>query len=108
MGKSTEMARALVLDGPSRLSEVELPVPTIEGDGAVLRVEACGLCGTDHELFSGRLSWSPYGFVPGHETVGVIESIGEAAAARWGVAAGDRVAVEIFQSCRQCPSCVRR
>ena len=105
MGKPTEMARALVLDGPSRLSEVELPVPTIEGDGAVLRVEACGLCGTDHELFSGRLSWSPYGFVPGHETVGVIEAIGEAAAARWGVAAGDRVAVEIFQSCRQCPSC---
>jgi alcohol dehydrogenase len=107
MGKPTEIARELVLDGPSRLSEVELPVPTIEGDGAVLRVEACGLCGTDHELFSGRLSWSPYGFIPGHETVGIIESIGEAAATRWGVAAGDRVAVEIFQSCRQCPACVR-
>jgi alcohol dehydrogenase len=43
--------------------------------------------------------------VPGHETVGVLERIGDAAAQRWGVASGDRVAVEVFQSCRVCDAC---
>jgi len=43
--------------------------------------------------------------VPGHETVGVIEALGPRAAERWGVAVGDRVAVEVFQSCRECPEC---
>jgi alcohol dehydrogenase len=33
------------------------------------------------------------------------EQIGDAAARRWGVAAGDRVAVEVFQSCRVCDAC---
>ena len=45
-------------------------------------------------------------FVPGHETVGVIEEIGARAAERWGVAVGDRVAVEVFQSCRDCGRCL--
>ena len=39
-------------------------------------------------------------FVPGHETVGIVEAIGAAAAERWGVQPGDRVAVQVFQSCR--------
>src|SRR5690349_16028235 len=97
-------ARALVLEAPRRLVERELPLPVVGDDDAVLRVEACGLCGTDHEQFTGLLP-GPGAFVPGHETVGVIEEIGDAAAARWGVAAGDRVAVEVFQSCRTCDAC---
>src|SRR6185295_11968246 len=44
-------------------------------------------------------------FVPGHETVGVLEQIGPGAAKRWGVARGDRVAIEVFQSCRTCAAC---
>src|SRR2546429_54732 len=73
-------------------------------DDAVLRVEACGLCGTDHEQYTGHLAGG-FAFVPGHETVGVLESIGDIAAERWGVATGDRVAVEVFQSCRVCDAC---
>jgi alcohol dehydrogenase len=37
--------------------------------------------------------------------VGVIEQVGDDAARRWGVAEGDRVAVEVFQSCRVCNAC---
>ena len=61
-------------------------------DDGLVRVEACGLCGTDHEQYTGELA-SGFAFVPGHETVGIIETIGPRAAQRWGVAAGDRVAV---------------
>ena len=95
---------ALVLEAPWTLRRRELPCPQIGEDDGLLRVEACGLCGTDHEQFSGHL-FGGFAFIPGHESVGVIEEIGPAAAARWGVAAGDRVAVEVFQSCRACTSC---
>ena len=97
-------ACALVLEAPRRLVPRELPLPAIGADDGLLRVEACGLCGTDHEQFTGEL-FPGYAFVPGHESVGVIEQIGPRAAARWGVREGDRVAVEVFLSCRECAAC---
>ena len=73
-------------------------------DGAIVRVEACGLCGTDHEQYTGVLH-PGFAFVPGHETVGVIEALGATVGDRWQVAVGDRVAIEVFQSCRRCAAC---
>lgn len=98
------VARALVLEAPRRLVTREFPLPTVGDDDALVRVQACGLCGTDHEEYTGALAGG-FAFVPGHETVGVIEAIGERAARRWRVDRGDRVAVEVFQSCRQCANC---
>jgi alcohol dehydrogenase len=63
------------------------------------------LCGTDHEEYTGQL-FPGYAFVPGHESVGIIEQIGPDAAQRWNVRAGDRVAVEVFLSCGACAACV--
>jgi alcohol dehydrogenase len=97
-------ARALVLDEPRRLVVRELPVPAVGDDDAVLRVEACGLCGTDHEQYTGALP-AGFAFVPGHESVGTIEAIGPRAEERWGVSAGERVAIEVFLSCGRCDPC---
>jgi alcohol dehydrogenase len=97
-------AEALVLERPRQLVPRQLDVPDPEPDGAVLRVEACGLCGTDHELYTGTLPLG-FEFIPGHETVGVVEAIGDAARAEWGVDVGDRVAVEPLRSCRECDAC---
>lgn len=96
---------AMVLDGPRRLARRELERPVLSEDDALLRIEACGLCGTDHEQYTGALP-AGFAFVPGHESVGVIEAIGSQAADRWSMRAGDRVAVEVFQSCRECPACM--
>ena len=104
-GRTVADPTALVLESPRTLVPRGLPRPEVTADTGLLRVEACGLCGTDHEQFTGLLP-GPMPFVPGHETVGVIEEIGPAAAERWGVAEGDRVAVEVFQSCRACPACM--
>jgi alcohol dehydrogenase len=105
-GTTSRTAKALVLEAPRRLVLHELPIPETGDDDAVLRVEACGLCGTDHELYTGDLPWAP-GFVPGHETVGVIEAIGDTAAGRWGVEPGDRVTVAPRPACRDCEPCRR-
>jgi alcohol dehydrogenase len=96
--------RAAVLEEPRRLVLRDFPRPGVADDDAVLRVEACGLCGTDHEQYTGLL-FGGFAFVPGHEVVGVVEELGPRAAERWGVRAGDRVAVEVFQSCRECEPC---
>jgi 2-desacetyl-2-hydroxyethyl bacteriochlorophyllide A dehydrogenase len=96
---------AMVLTGPRRLEPRELPVPEIGDDGALLRVEACGICGSDYEQFEGVLR-TPLPVIPGHEPVGIIEAIGDRAARRWGVDVGDRVAVENLISCRFCPACL--
>ena len=100
----TGTARTLVLTAPRRLEATTLPLPELGDDDGLLRIEACGLCGTDHEQYTGALA-SAAPFVPGHESVGTIEALGPAAAERWGVAVGDRVAVEVFLSCRACPAC---
>jgi alcohol dehydrogenase len=84
----------------------EFARPQTGSGDALLRVEACGLCGTDHEEFTGQL-FPGYAFVPGHESVGIIEEIGADAQRRWGIAAGARVAVEVFLSCGACAACLQ-
>src|SRR5438270_549845 len=101
---SGRVARAMVLEEPRKLVGRELSLPGVGDDDGLLRVEACGLCGTDHEQYTGALP-ARFAFVPGHEVVGVLEKVGPVAAERWGVAAGDRVAVEVFLSCRACDAC---
>ena len=99
-------AQALVLETPRHLVERSFELPEIGEDDGLLRVEACGLCGTDHEQYTGQLH-PGRPFIPGHETVGILEEVGPMAAARWGVRKGDRVAVQVFQSCRECGACQR-
>lgn len=96
---------AMVLTEPRKLEPRELPIPEIGRDRALLRVETCGICGSDYEQFEGALR-TPNSVIPGHEPLGVIEAIGDAAARRWGVDVGDRVAVENMISCRYCAQCL--
>ena len=99
-------ARALVLEAPRHLVEQTFELPALGPDDGLLRVEACGLCGTDHEQYTGQLH-PGRPFVPGHETVGIVEDLGDDAAERWGVQRGDRVALQVFQSCGECAACRR-
>lgn len=96
---------AMVQTAVRRLEPRELPLPEIDDDSGLLRVEACGICGSDVESFDGSLR-VPLPLVPGHEPLGRIEQIGERAARRWGVDVGDRVAVETMLACHACPTCL--
>ena len=99
------IAEALVLEAPRQLVQRWIDIPDISDGDALIRVDACGLCGTDHEQWSGALA-TGLTFIPGHETIGVVETIGPDAAAAMGCERlGDRIAVEVFQSCRSCSAC---
>ena len=96
---------AMVQTAVRKLEARDLPIPDLTDDTALLRLEACGICGSDYEQFEGALR-TPMPVIPGHEPLGIIEAIGDSAAERWGVDVGDRVAVETMLSCRFCPQCL--
>jgi threonine dehydrogenase-like Zn-dependent dehydrogenase len=83
----------------------DIAIPDIDDDSAILRIEACGICGSDYEQFEGQLR-TPMPVIPGHEPLGRIARIGDRAARRWKVDVGDRVAVETMLSCRHCGPCL--
>jgi hypothetical protein len=94
---------------PSKLAE--FPRPSIGADDALLRIEACGICGSDYEQYEGAApsteDYTQFPVIPGHEPLGVIEEIGARARERWGVAEGDRVAVRSGYGCGRCAACAR-
>ncbi|MYA20781.1 MAG: alcohol dehydrogenase catalytic domain-containing protein [Chloroflexi bacterium] len=96
--------RAMVLTGPNQIEERRFPRPETDEDSALLRIEASGICGTDYESLSGEYA-REYPLILGHEPLGVIEEIGDRAAARWGVEAGDRVVVQPNHGCGACRRC---
>jgi threonine dehydrogenase-like Zn-dependent dehydrogenase len=100
------MVRAAVQVGPGKIELREFPRPRTGPDDGLLRVEANGICGSDVETYRGHLGGARPAFIPGHEPLGIIEEIGDAAAQRWGVQPGDRVALEVIVPCRSCQDCL--
>ena len=96
---------AMVQTAPRKLEPMDIPIPEIDDDSGLVRIEACGICGSDYEQFEGVLR-TPMPAIPGHEPLGVVAKIGDRAARRWGVDVGDRVAVETMLSCRHCGPCL--
>ena len=102
---------AMVLTKPKTLEPREFARPTIGADDAMLRLEACGICGSDYEQYEGAQpqheDYTPYPVIPGHEPLGIIEEIGTNAKKRWGVVEGDRVAMRSGYGCGKCDACAR-
>lgn len=99
--------RAAVQTDARRMEIREFPRPMIGPDDGLLRIEACGICGSDVEQYKGNLGRP--GMLPmilGHEPLGIVEEVGDRAAQRWGVQPGDRVALEILIPCRACDACL--
>ena len=89
--------------GPGRLAEVEREVPQPRADEALVRVLACGVCRTDLHLADGDLPARAPQRVPGHEVVGEVVELGEAAS-RFEL--GDRIGIAwLRRTCGACGPC---
>lgn len=93
--------RAAVMQGrgePLAIEDVPDPSPTDEQ--VLLRVDACGICGSDLHIADAA---DRPGHVLGHEFAGRVVSVGDAAR---GVEEGERVAVFPLAGCGACPACL--
>jgi L-iditol 2-dehydrogenase len=79
--------------------------PDLDARGAILRVEACGICGTDARTFFNGDPKAPPPWQLGHEPVGVLESVGVDAELPPGVHEGDRVFLGSILTCGTCRWC---
>lgn len=86
---------------PLRIGEV--PDPTPGGDEVVLRVEACGICGSDLHITEDPAPFGiGEGFVLGHEIAGEVVAVGKSVTT---LKAGDMVAVVPMRGCGHCERC---
>jgi threonine dehydrogenase-like Zn-dependent dehydrogenase len=94
---------AAVRTGPGRTELQRLPLPDLPDDGALLRVEVAGICGTDVKMYAKPPFPDPV--IMGHENVGTIAFAGRDFTRRHGLVDGDRVFVEHYVGCFHCEWC---
>ncbi len=86
--------------GPVEVRQVDDPAPAAHG--AVLRVEATGVCRSDWHGWMGHDKDISLPHVPGHELAGTIEALGSEVR---GWSTGARVTVPFVCGCGSCPQC---
>ena len=92
--------RALRVAGPGVVALEDVARPTPGPDEVVVRVRACGICGTDLHWFHGAFPAPTV--CPGHEIAGEVADVGSAVRA---LRAGDAVALEGIVGCAVCRYC---
>ena len=93
--------KAAVFSSLEHITLVDKPVPEIGSGEVLMKVEYCGLCGSDvHGYLKGMAM--PVGTVLGHECAGVVERVGREIDL---VVPGDRVWVRPGAPCGQCRWC---
>lgn len=97
--------KAAVLPQGSRSLEIqELDLPSLLPNQVKIKVKACGICGSDiHLVLHGKMKATYSPCVPGHETSGVVEEVGEQVTR---FKKGDRVVVSAGTSCGKCKHCL--
>lgn len=101
----TEKVLAAVRTGPLRTEFREFDMPEIPDDGALLKVEVAGICGTDVKFYAKPPIPDPV--IMGHENIGIIAKAGATFKKRRGLKEGDRVFAEHYVGCMNCEHCHR-
>jgi len=94
--------KSLVITEPNKAEVKSVPIPEPMEKELLIKIMACGICGTDIHIFRGEY-FGNYPVVPGHEFSGIVEKIGQGVRR---FKEGDRVSVEPNISCDSCNSCL--
>ncbi len=94
--------RALQLTGVQKLETVDITEPVPDGHHVLMRVSACGICGSDLHYWEHGVGLDGVsGLIPGHEFCGTIVDPGS----RPDLASGDRVTALPLDPCDKCGPC---
>jgi L-iditol 2-dehydrogenase len=96
--------KALLLSQYRHLELTDLPVPEPRPDEVLIRVAACGICGSDVHGYDGSSGRRIPPIVMGHEAAGTIAAMGKGVS---GLSEGDRVTFDSTVYCGDCPPCLR-
>src|ERR1700730_10928786 len=96
--------KALLLSKYRHLEITDLPVPAPGRDEVLVRVAACGICGSDVHGYDGSSGRRIPPIVMGHEAAGTVAAIGEGVS---DLAEGDRVTFDSTVYCGKCNYCLR-
>ena len=108
--------QAVICHGPENYQLEEVAVPRPGPGEALIKVEATGICASDLKCYHGaakfwgdesRPAWAETEVIPGHEFVGIVVQLDDAAASRWRIAVGDRVVAEQIVPCWKCRYCLK-
>ena len=95
--------KALVYQGPKTLKIVDVPKPAPKKGELLLKIRACGICGSDVQGYLGVTGRRIPPMVMGHEFSAEVAGLGEGTAR--GFRIGDRVSVQPCISCWECGKC---
>lgn len=96
--------KALLLSSYNQLDLVNMPVPEPRDDELLIRIKACGICGSDVHGYDGSTGRRLPPLVMGHEAAGIVESVGKAVS---DFRPGDRVTFDSTVYCTACFYCLR-
>jgi len=96
--------KAVVVHAAGDVRVEEVPEPTYGPKDVVVRVGACGICGTDIHIIDGEFPPTIYPIIIGHEFGGTVTDVGTDVV---GVTVGDRVGVDPTLNCGECYFCQR-
>jgi len=94
--------KALQITEPHHLEMLALELPQPNYGEVLIKVMACGICGTDIHILEGEYLGG-YPVIPGHELSGIVEKVGPAVSR---IKVGDRIAVEPNIACDNCTYCL--
>lgn len=94
--------KTLTLTAYNEFTVLDEPVPEVAADEVLVRVKACGICGSDVHGFDGTSGRRIPPIVMGHEASGDIAAVGSAVEG-WQV--GDRVTFDSTVYCGECSYC---
>ena len=94
--------KVLMLEAYNRFSYEDMADPEIGAEDVLVRVKACGICGSDIHGMDGSSGRRQPPIVMGHEASGVIAEVGSAVT-QW--EPGDRVTFDSMMSCGRCGFC---
>jgi L-iditol 2-dehydrogenase len=96
--------KAAVFRGPGKLAVEEIAYPELPPDGLILKVEACGICGSDLRAYEHGLRFPREWQILGHEIAGTIAEVGADVP---DYCVGERLAIAADVHCHKCYYCRR-